>query len=146
MTVWQRLGRRGRAVGIGVAAALLLVGAAVVLWLSSTFASDDDGGAAAAPGLTEEEAGRLEAGLVDPDPAGVAAVLAESTAAAYLESPSPLVPPEASLTIDTSSFTRTGDVDALVAATVDAGGRRSDVVLFLGLEGDQWRVISSVGA
>ncbi|WP_448628809.1 hypothetical protein [Geodermatophilus sp. URMC 64] len=144
MAVRRGLWAGKRGVLIGVLAVLLIIAGASAWWFWSN--SGDSGSAgptpAAAPRLTQPQADELAAQLGDPEPARVAEALTEDAAAAFLESPAPLVPPGATLTIDAASFTQTGDVDAVVAATV-SGAQSAELVLYLGLEAGEWHVISS---
>ena len=129
-----------------VAGALVVFAAAgAFLWFRGWF-SPDEPSAPDAPGLAQAEADRLAEGLADPEPERVADVLASEAAAAYLEDPSPVVPEDALLEIDASSFTATSEVDGVVGATVTAGSEVTDVVLMLALEDGEWRVLTSVTA
>jgi hypothetical protein len=98
------------------------------------------------PGLDQPQADQLATALSDDDPARVAGVLAQEAAAAYLEAPAPVVPPDATLELDASTFTVTGEVDAAVAGSLTAGATTTDLVLLLALEDGEWRVITSMTA
>ncbi len=122
---------------------MVFLAAGGFLWSRGWF-SPAERSAPSAPGLAQAEADRLAAGLSDPVPEVVADVLASEAAAAYLEEPAPVVPGDATLALDASTFTATSEVDGVVGGTFTAGGDVTDVVLMLALENGEWRVLTSV--
>jgi len=137
---------RWRGILLGVGIGVLLVGAAAaVLWFGGFFETEEPA-APTGPDLSQPEADRLAAGLADPDPAQVTSVLSEEAAAAFLEAPAPVIPPGASLELDASTFTVTGEEDAVVGGTLTTGAEVTDIALLLALEDGEWHVLTSMTA
>jgi hypothetical protein len=132
----------------GAAALVVFLAAGAFLWFRGWFSPSEPSAPPApdAPGLAQAEADRLAEGLADRDPERVAEVLSSDAAAAYLENPAPVVPEDATLELDASTFTATSEVDGVVGGTFTAGSDVTDVVLMLALEDGEWRVLTSVTA